>query len=499
MGRTQRRLQTDSSGPDCPPPLDASPVVDSIGQRPPGPHRLRRAWRRDARALGGLSAGLAWVQFNFCLTGLVDMALAGRAGSLELGACGLGAAFFTVAGALGQMGGLGAEPFIAQALGAGRPDDARQWLHQGLWAAALTGLPVMLLAGLAALGIPHLGIAPALAAAAQNYLLGRLPGLPCFALVAVLRAYLQAAHATGAVARSALVMNLFNLVCASLFLFGDAGLELLGLPAVGMPALGVFGLGLASTLATGLQLLMLAVAVWRHGDRRASPGRQLQLPSLQPQRIARVVRVGLPVALHLLAEVGIFTLAGFTVGGMGEAAMAAHQAALMIATTSFHLCLGIADATAVQVGRAVGARDGAATRRHGVLGLALSVLTMSLSAGLMLMFPATLLGLISPDPQVVAAAIDLLAIAAVFQLVDGLQAVAAGALRGCGHTRISFVANLLAHWGVGVPAIYVLTRRLKWGPEGVWWGLVAGLSVAAVTLIACFFRATREQVAALEA
>ena len=441
-----------------------------------------------------LAGVFAFVQFNITLTGVVDTALAGRGGTLALAACGLGSAFFMATAVLVLGVGFGVEPFVAQALGAERPEDARRWLWQGLYVAFLASLPVWLVGYLGSRSMSHFGISSELAAGAHDYLVGRLPSIPLFGLMSVLRAYLQACHCNRPIVIAAVAMNVVNIVVNYILMFGDPGLEGLGLPALGVPPLGVFGLGLGSTLATVLQVAMLGYAV--HCETPEPAALHARRP--HPQRMKRVLALGVPVGLQMFAEVAVFAAVSFLMGAMGDVATAGHQAALMLASATFALCVGVGNATSIQVGRAVGAGDGPGQRRCGVLGLILGCAIMTLSSLAMWLFPGALVRLMTDETEVIAQGVILLRIAGVFQLVDGLQTVACGALRGLGKTRFAFAANVVSHWCIGLPTAYFLAIACHRGPEGLWWGMVAGLSTAAVVLVGVFWRVSAKPVAALE-
>jgi MATE family multidrug resistance protein len=196
-------------------------------------------------------------------------------------------------------------------------------------------------------------------------------------------------------------------------------------------------------------------------------------------------RVGLPVGLHLLAEGGVFGLAGLLAGRLGASSSAAHQVALTWASLTFCVAVGIGSAGSVRVGWGVGARDLPAARRSGFVAFASGAAFMSCTALMFLLLPGPLASLLSPDPSVVGVAVSLFTVTAVFQVSDGVQGVGAGVLRGYADTRFTFVVNLIGHWLIGLPLSWWLGVRGALGVVGLWWGLSAGLSVVAV---AVFFR-----------
>jgi MATE family multidrug resistance protein len=206
-----------------------------------------------------------------------------------------------------------------------------------------------------------------------------------------------------------------------------------------------------------------------------------------------VLRLGLPFALQTLAEVGVFALASVLAGRMSARAAAGHQLAITLAAFTFTMTLGIGAAAAVRVGHHIGQGDRAGARRSGFTALAIGAGFMTVPALLFLTLPAQLARLLTDDATVLSAAVPLVMIAAVFQLSDGTQAVAAGALRGAGDAKVPLWANLVGHWLIGLPIAILLGFSFEMGAPGLWWGLSAGLTAVALALAARFhFLSKRE-------
>src|SRR5580693_6864846 len=176
---------------------------------------------------------------------------------------------------------------------------------------------------------------------------------------------------------------------------------------------------------------------------------------------------------------GIFSLVALLAGTLGAEVASAHQVAIGMAAFTFMGALGVSGATAVRVGHAVGA--GRSARAAGFLGIALGAGVMMVGVVAFLAVPRLLVSAFTNDARVIAIGVDLVRIAALFQLFDGVQAVAAGALRGAGDVRFPFVANVVAHWLVGFPIALVLGFALHGGAQGLWWGLTAGLVAISIT------------------
>jgi MATE family multidrug resistance protein len=190
---------------------------------------------------------------------------------------------------------------------------------------------------------------------------------------------------------------------------------------------------------------------------------------------------------------GIFSLVALLAGALGPEVASAHQVAIGLASFTFMGALGVSGATAVRVGHAIGA--GISPRRAGILGIALGAVVMTVGAVAFTAIPHALVSAFTRDERVIAVGVDLLRIAALFQLFDGVQAVAAGALRGAGDVRFPFVANVLGHWFVGFPVALLLGFALHLGARGLWWGLTSGLVVVSVALAMRFAAISRRVIA----
>ncbi len=199
-----------------------------------------------------------------------------------------------------------------------------------------------------------------------------------------------------------------------------------------------------------------------------------------------LLRVGAPMAVSLVLETTLFSAAGLAIGTFGEVAESGHQVALNVAALSFMVPLGIAIATTVRVGNAAGRGDALGVRRAGLSGMALALLAQCGSGATMLLAPEAIARIYTDQPDVLAAATTLLRIAGVFQLSDGLQVSAIGALRGLKDTRMPMLITAFAYWGIGFPVALLLAFRLGFGPSGMWFGLIAGLTTAAALLSARF-------------
>jgi len=422
------------------------------------------------------------------LLGLVDTAILGRYHVDALAGGGVANALVFFVSCIGMGLVMGLDALIPQAIGAGRAGATRYLLHDGLRVALWAGLPLSLIVAASPLILPVLDVDPGVARQAELYVWTRSFGVALFLIQVTLRAFLQGHGVTRPLVVAVIVGNLANVLFDWVLVFGDAGLADLGLPGIGLAPMGVVGAALATISVQGVTVV---VYIW--AARALLAG--LDPVPRPPRAVRRIFRLGLPVGLQLAAEVGVFALAGLLAGRMGKLPAAGHQVAINLASFTFAAALGIGAAVAVRVGHAVGAGDHRGAWRRGGIGLGLGFAVMSVGAIVFLIFPAELARLFSSDEAVVAAAVPLIRIAAVFQLSDGAQAIAAGALRGAGDTRAAFVANVIGHYGVGLGISLALGFGLAMGAVGLWWGLSAGLTATAIALVVRFRHLTSRPIA----
>jgi MATE family multidrug resistance protein len=419
--------------------------------------------REELRSLVVLAIPIALAQFAQILLSLTDTAIVGRTNATALAGVGMGrslsfafaALFLGVAGAL--------DPLASQAIGAGEPRRAYSAFRSALRANIALTPVVLALIALAYVAVRAAGTPPELARACLDFLIGNALGGPLFGVFLCARGYLQANGLTRPIVVGAIAANLVN-VPACLFFVNVLGW-------------GAFGAGLSTTLSTGVLTLVALRAALALRPSEA-------VTSEDEVAVSKVLRLSVPVGLQLLAEIGVFSVVGVLTGRFGAVASAAHQIALSLASFTFMGALGVSAATATRVGLAVG--ESRSPRRPGLLGIAVGTAIMSVGAVLFALVPATLIGLFTNDPLVVRAAVPLVMLAALFQLFDGAQGVASGALRGIADVHFAFVANLVAHWFVGLPVAVFLAFRMNLGVVGLWWGLTAGLVVVALACTARF-------------
>jgi MATE family multidrug resistance protein len=367
---------------------------------------------------------------------------------------------------------LGLDPLISQAFGAGDREGCRRTLWQGVYLGLMLTPPSM---GLIWGMVPWMeswGIHPEVAALAGPYVrIVSWSTAPLFLFLA-LRHYLQAMGRVHSLVLSLVVGNVLNAVGNWLLIDGN----------LGFPALGVEGSAWSTVLSRLAMPLVLLGDAWR-----VTPGSRAGLPGMVDRwewaRMAKLLRLGWPAAVHLSLEVGVFALATALAGRLVPAALAAHQIVLNLASTTFMVPLGIASAGSVRVGQAIGRRDFPAAQRAGWTAIGLGAGFMACAGIGLALVPRFMIGLFSVDPDVLRVGTGLMYVAALFQLFDGIQVVSTGVLRGAGETRWPMLCNLFAHWMIGLPVGYGLGLVWGWGALGLWIGLSAGLMAAGVTIL----------------
>ena len=443
-------------------------------------------FRRELRQLFVLALPLAAAQAGTQLMNVVDVAILGRVGARELGGAGLASSLFFAVAITGTGLVFGIDPMISQALGANDPARARRLLWQGVWLALVVSAVLTIPLLFAPRLLPLLHVKPELIEPATAFLLVRTTGLAPLLLFYVVRGYLQALHITRPMIVAMLTCNVVNFFGDLLFVFGGERLPMWTGPLRAIPAFGAAGAAMVTVLATWIELAIVARAV-----RRVPIETSKRWNSAD---ILQAVRVGLPIAIQLGAEIGVFAFVGMLAGTLGTYDLAAHQLVLGLAAFTYTAALGVASAGSVRVGIAVGARDRERIRAAGRAAFTGGLIVMSCGALAFALFPRALARLLTNQPGVIATAIPLFLVAAVFQLSDGIQAVGSGVLRGAGDTRFSFVANVISHWLIGLPIALYLGFRREMGIVGLWWGLCAGLTIVAALLYVRFNRLSANEI-----
>lgn len=417
-----------------------------------------------------LAAPVVVVQVGMMTMGVVDTVMVGRLSPQALAAVALGNLYFFGLAVFGMGTLMVLDPVVAQAVGAGDGPAIARGMQRGVLLAAVLSLPAALLLLTAGPFLALLRQPADVVPLAAAYAVHLVPGVFPFFLFVVLRQSLQSMRVTAPILAAIVIANLGNALLNWMLIFGR----------LGAPALGVVGSAWATTASRWLLALLVLGLAWRHVAQNLRP---LRPEILDPAPLARMLRLGLPIGSQYFLEFGAFALVALMMGWLGTMPMAGHQVAINLASLTFMVPLGVADAASVLVGQAVGRRDPRAVRGSAASALFCGIGFMSCTAVLFLTAPLSLARLYTPDREVILVAATLIPLAGVFQVFDGTQTVAGGILRGLGETRVAMQVNLVGYWLIGLPVSYWLGIRLGIGPAGLWWGLVLGLGIVATVLL----------------
>jgi MATE family multidrug resistance protein len=227
---------------------------------------------------------------------------------------------------------------------------------------------------------------------------------------------------------------------------------------------------------------VLVYFAWRHERGRGHP-LFAHWPAPDWSRIRTLLHLGVPAALQIILEMAAFGAATIMAAHLNAVALATHEIALSCAAYTFMVPLGISAAAAVAVGHAIGAGNPARARRAGWMAVGLGAGFMGLAALAFLLIPRPIMEIYSRDPRILTMGVRILVIVAAFQIFDGCQTVATGALRGLGETRFPMLINFAGYWLFGLPLGALMCFRLGWGLSGLWIGLTVALIVIASLLL----------------
>lgn len=442
------------------------------------------------RAVAALGLPLIGGHLAQLAIGLTDTVMLGWFSVEALAAVTLAGSYFFVLFLMGSGFGWAVMPLVAAAEAEGDETSVRRSTRMGLWLSVGYGAAVMPALWWSAPVLRALGQDEAVAALAGSYL--RIAGWGLFPalLVMVLKSYLAALERTRAVLAIMVLAALVNAVADYALIFGHWGAPRLGLTGAALASIVTQGVSLAAVVAYAMRVLPehdLFRRLWR-------PDREM---------LARVFRLGVPIGLTSLSETSLFTASAMMMGWLGTVPLAAHGIAVTLASTTFMVHVGLSNAATVRAGNAYGRRDRAHMARGALVVTAMSLAVAAVTIVLFLSVPEALVSLfMEPDnperADILAIGTGLLAVAALFQLVDGAQVVALGLLRGVQDTAVPMLIAALAYWIVGIPASYLLGFTMQMGGIGVWLGLVLGLGCAGGLLTLRFWRKALPRVGAAE-
>ena len=431
----------------------------------------------EAKELLHLALPLSSAQVAQAATGFVDIVMMGWLGQETLAAGGLAATTFgglliTISGVM-----LGASPLVAIAYGVGNRDRIQQLTQQGMWLCLIISLPMMFLLKHFDLLMIHLGQSAAVVAIAKTYLDPILWGFFPALLFALLKSVISSLSQPRSIMAIVIGGTIFNAI----------GNYALGFGKFGFPNLGLAGIGAASALAQWFMVACLLIYISQNSQLRIYQFFK-NLHHAAPEVMGELLWIGVPISASFALEIGLFTITTYMMGALGTEVLAAHQIVFQTIVIIFMIPLGMSFATTIRVGQLQGLADLLGIKRSAYVSMALGGGFMVIMAIALLLFPSQIISLYldihNPvNAPVIALVLPMLAIAALSQILDGVQTAAAGALRGLQDTRIPVLLSLGSFWGVGITSGYIMGFSLGWGGVGLWTGQLLGVAMAALFFI----------------
>ncbi|MCH8555378.1 MAG: MATE family efflux transporter [Schleiferiaceae bacterium] len=402
---------------------------------------------------------------------LADSIMVGQTGHIPLAAVSLSNSLFFAPTVFGMGIAYGITPLVANAEGAGESEKSVRVLKNGL----LIAVGAALFLGLAVFGLAQvmelMGQEPEVTRAAKPYLYILIASILPFMLFMAMKQFAEGLLDTKAAMRVSITANVINVVLNYVLIFGK----------LGFPELGLIGAGYATLISRIFQAIAMAGYLW-YLPKFDSYKTLWKTTVIKFRYLKDVLKIGVPTGLQSIFEVSAFAMAAIIIGTIGAKEQAAHQIAISLASMSYMLAHGMAAAATIRVSNQLGMRD------YPQLKLAMRtifrmIVWMSIFFGLAFVALRYFLpGLFTQDAEVIQIASVLLVVTAFFQLSDGVQVVALGALRGFSDVKIPTWITLMAYWAIALPLGFVLGKYTSLGPTGVWLGLALGLSVAAALL-----------------
>ncbi|GAB3102437.1 MATE family efflux transporter [Lysobacter terrae] len=448
-------------------------TIESILPAPP-------RFAHEVRTTAVLAAPLVAGHVSTGLIGFVDSVIAGHHTTATLASVAVGTALFWLPMMIPMGTLMSLPPAVSQLDGAGRRHEIGALFRQGLWLASVLGVLLFGFLSVAVYALEPMGIAAEIRPGAVAFLHGIRWGVPGLTLYLTMRYLSDGLHWT---------LPTMLLGFGGLLVLVPLGYVLTY--GVGpLPEMGAGGLGIASAIMMWSQALAFA---WYLSKAKRFADLDLFARFDRPHgpTLRTLLRTGLPIGVTVTMEGGLFIATALLIGRLGELPAAAHQIAINVASLCFMVPMGVAEATTVRIGHALGRDDAFGLRRAALAGYTIVLGTQALSALLLLTGNELVVGFYTADATVAALAASLLLYAAAFQFPDGVQVLSAGALRGLKDTRVPMLLAALAYWGIGMPVGAGLGLGLGWGPRGMWVGLIFGLTMAAVLLCARFWRSSR--------
>ena len=414
-------------------------------------------------------------QLGHVLVGTADSVMVGRVGTAELAAVSVANAVFSVAMMFGIGISFGLTPLIAQSDGEGNQRAGMRFLKHSFVVNVLFGL---LLFGILLFGgfiLDILDQPKDVVALAKPYLAIVGFSLLPFMVFQTFKQFAEGLSLTKQAMYITLSANVLNILLNYILIFGKLGFEPMGLVGAGW-----------ATLISRVIMAIVMVLFVRYYKVFSVYWNYFKVTIWNAKTFKNLLNLGVPTGFQYIFEVGAFASAAIMIGWMGAVPLASHQVAMNLASISYMMATGISAAATVRVGNQLGQRDIPTMRIAAFTCFLMAMLFMAFTGSIFMIFNHFLPTLYTSDPAVISIAASLLIVAALFQLSDGIQVVGLGALRGMGDVKLPTLVTFIAYWVIGLPCGYLLAFVLEFGEEGVWYGLLIGLSITAFILFIRF-------------
>ncbi|TYP94121.1 multidrug resistance protein, MATE family [Fodinibius salinus] len=409
-------------------------------------------------------AQLLQMSMNF-----VDTVMAGNLSAQDLAAVAVGGAVFIPFMMLAAGILMATTPIVAQLVGARDLNKIGVNARQALWLSLMLAVPVFFIIRNLEFVMHLLNVTPSLIPIAQGYLNAISWGVFGVCGYMTLRFFNEGMSATRPGMYFAMLGVIVNVVANYILMYGK----------LGFPELGAVGCGYASTIVGYVMFLGMLFFTANHKPyQRFEIFSSLRMPDWK--YLKEILQVGVPIGLSSTMEVSMFAIVSLLMGSLSATAVAGHQVAINFSAMTFMVPFGLSTAITTRVGNAIGKNSIYKARHRGYVGIGLATSFMCVTAVIMYLFPELITSIYTQDPAVQDVAVSLLYMAAIFQISDGLQVSGYGALRGLKDTTVPMIVNFIAYWVVGLPLGYYLGIITGIGPQGLWMGLIAGLTIAAI-------------------
>ena len=440
-------------------------------------------YRSHFKANLHLAAPIMVGQAGQLVVNFVDNVMVGKLGAVPLAAISLSIAVYISLFVAGMGLSFALPPLVAAAHGKNKTREISQYFKHSLVVNIVFAFLCVFIVEAIIPYLGYLGQDPEVVQEAIPYLrISAWTTIP-FMIFQTFRCYADGMSQTKPAMIAILIGNVFNVGLNYMLIFGK----------LGAPALGVSGAAIGTLLSRSIMVITLLYILRYHED-LWNHLRNARYNIYKSSLFNKVLKLGIPTSLQMFFEVSAFGGAAILMGTLGAQAQAAHQIAINLASITFLICTGLGMTATIRVGNHQGKNDVHGSRDSGFSAMLQATLFMAVCAIIFVIFRWQLPTIYIENSDVISIAASLLLLAALFQISDGIQVVALGALRGLQDVKMPMLITFVAYWIIGLPTSYLTIQYLGWGPQGIWWGLVLGLSISAVMLTIRFhFKTAQKQ------